>query len=461
MSICRTIALACLLSFHAAAEFSTRDYRFYKPVHTKAISMESIAAIPLDAEAYAQTADDYRDLRLALESTSSEIPFLLKKQTSTEIRYVDQPVPSQTLSLKELPANRLEIEVRLENAAHELHYLIIDTPMRNYEKRVSVYASNQPGQWQEIVRDQAIFDFSRYLDISRNRIELPAPKARYFKIVIDNVTDLATSAFTQFRREVRDGTAWSQIGQTMIQRRDFRIDRLIFGHRAKQEAAVYAREQDYPVVSFKATHNLDQKQTEIIVETNREPLTAFALQTPSRNFNREVRIQVRRKRNGAPASWTDIGRGTIGNLTFRNDLSSSLTVGFPETRAKTYRILVLNQDNPPLTIGNITGRGPLYRALLIAEPETAYRLYFGHENGTRPVYDTAIVLAALQREKQRQPVVLTLGPLTPNPDYRSSVSVFSFLESKLLLGGAVLLVLAGLSYGIVHALRNIGTIPEE
>ena len=119
---------------------------------------------------------------------------------------------------------------------------------------------------------------------------------------------------------------------------------------------------------------------------------------------------------GVQTDWVEVGRGTVVNIQFRAFHRAELQVDFPEQRQEHYRLEIENADNPPLEITRVEAEGTGYRLVFLRSEGRAYRLEYGSDTALAPTYDTAAVLASLNRGFH--PVTVKLGPQIPNPGYR-------------------------------------------
>jgi hypothetical protein len=449
------LALGVCVTSRGADAF--RACRFVKPLDAAQVTRDEIAAVPLDREVYAHTRADFADVRLR-QGDGPEVPFVLEKRRYPRTRFVDEQVPTQVEGLRELAGNRIEITVRVTRQTLPVAFIQVETPLRDYEKQVSVCGSQDAVQWTSVVSGQPIFDYSRYMDVRGNRIEMPNTAFAVYRVAIENVTDMQSSVFLELTRQVRGVEPISEQGRTVLERRDFRIDRLTLWGRRAVEGEAADVEVEYPIAGFEARVDATRKWTELRIQTSREPLCALELVTSSRNFSRRVRVQVRRQGPGTTEPWIDIGDGHIQALAFRGAAKSQLTLRFPESRAAEYRLLVLDGDSPPLDFTGATGMGKAYRAVFLAAPGHRYRLYFGNERAQLPAYDAAAVLGALTPQRAPGPVELSPGALEPNPAYGRRDGLSGLLENRMLFGAAIALVLAGLGWGLARALRRIDQI---
>ena len=155
--------------------------------------------------------------------------------------------------------------------------------------------------------------------------------------------------------------------------------------------------------------------------------------------------------------WVEVGRGTVVNIQFRAFHRAELKVDFPEQRQKRYRLEIDNADNPPLEITGVAAEGGGYRLVFLNSQGRAYRLEYGSDTAESPAYDTAAVLASLQRGYH--PVSVKLGPQAAIPGYREERSALAFLNSPVFLIVVIVIMVLVLAWALFRAGTRIKNLP--
>ncbi|NOY29313.1 MAG: DUF3999 domain-containing protein [Planctomycetes bacterium] len=138
----------------------------------------------------------------------------------------------------------------------------------------------------------------------------------------------------------------------------------------------------------------EAKQTFIYLASRREPLTTLSLVTPTRNFSRRGRVEIRQKSSTGNV-WRSIGSATLSHIDFRSLKKRSLRLPFSEQRETEYRIVIENRDSPPLAVSGVLAHGNCYEVVFLAKPKTEYRLAYGSRRLASPNFDTAALIASL------------------------------------------------------------------
>ena len=432
-------------------------FRFSREVRTGTLEREEIVAIPLDADVYAHTRDQTPDLRL-FDASGGEVPFLLEQVTATHRQTVRKPWTVRPASLKPLDEGGLEIVLTLDKDDPQPDGLTVATPLRDFEQRLRVFGSNDGQAWELLVPDVLIFDYSRFMDVESRDVRLPSSEYRRFQVVIDAVTAEQESELMELTRRLRSGAEVERVERVLRDRRPFRIDRIAFWRETIEERSAGATTAEYPVVKFTVTQDTEHKQTVVTVKTQREPLTAFQLKTPARNFNRAVSVE-RPEPRGVRTEWRQLGRAILSQFAFRELNREQMEVGFPETRSESYRLVIDNRDDPPLEITGVRATGNVYRMVHFADPGKEYRLAYGSDAVKAPSYDTTALAASLREDYK--PIVAELGKVAENTDVRPPSDFLALLNNPVLLIGGVCVLVALLGWGLYAAARRVDALPDD
>jgi len=425
--------------------------RYAKPIEGGVSVQEQILAAVLDVEVYSGTEPGFEDVRLAGDD-GVEMPYLIDVMTETRTRTIDRTCTGIVDTLTEKGDNRIEVVAHLPEKVHSPTSLSFVTPLRDFQHAIRVFGAGKTGEWQLLVPEGLIFDYSRFMDVKNLSVPLPANSCVRFRIEIGNVTDEQES---QLRSLTRHAAApGADVETVTVQRRPFRIERIVFGYSVDREEVKGNVKRDY--APAKIAVDEEGGNTVVSVVTHREPLTGFVLDTSSSNFRRIVRVEVPERRDGVER-WRLVGEGTVTRISFRGYNKESLQVTFQEQRSERYRVVIVNNDNPPLQVDGLVGRGNCYRLTFLASPSTEYNLYYGWPRAPEPSYDVAALVALLRQGQER--VEVFLGDQIENTSYRAQIS--NVLGSRVLFGAAVVLMVGALGWGLFKAGKRIEELPEE
>lgn len=451
--------LACMLSLPAtvlhAAE-PAREFRFSKRLERPRSSADEIVALTLDSDIYASTRAGYPDLRI-LDSADQEVPFELQQAVEYGQEIVREPLSPEVVSLHEA-GSAIEVQLRFPADARPQGLRFI-TPQADYERTVRIAGSTTGQDW-KLVTESLIFDYSRYMDVKNQEVTIPPNEFRHFKVTISNVVDERESPFKELSRTLRRGAEDERVERTVRERRTFRIDRFESWHDVTREGVRQNKTSAYKIVSSKVEQDSANKRTIVLIETRREPLFSFTLETVSRNFSRRASVEVPIVQ-GVQTRWVRIGEATLSNLSFRKYQHQQLGIDFPEHRERQYRIVIENEDNPPLDIQGVAASGNVYRAVFLAPQASPERVFYGSESARAPKYETAAVLASLRRE-DAQPVLAKLGPQLENSGYGPpQFALRRLLDNWLFLGSVIGVMVVVLGWSLYRAGRHASALPSE
>lgn len=454
-NLASTICLVLLLTWSCwgvARGESPDSFRYSRSLQLGDVADDEIVAFQLDSHLFEHTRRDYPDVRV-FDERSQEVPFQL---TPAQEFHVVQGPDRHELRVVALREQGTTIEVELQAADNKVtDGLTFHSPQIDFERSVSVFGSNDGATWTNLVSDAVLFDYTRYLDLRRVDIELPANKFKRFKVVIQEATDERESTFKQLTRSLRDGKEQQREESTIVERRTFRLERIegwktVVERRVRRPITV-----SYEVKAVEVKEDQGHKQTIVTVTTGQEPITRFKLVSASRNFSRRVRVELPVK-TGLQTQWRELSSGMISSVVFRNYRQETLTIDLPETREAVYRVVIENDDNPPLRIEGVEATGTAYHGVFLAGKKHLYRVAYDSETATSPIYETPVVLAALARE-DFQPLVVQLGAAADQPSVTGDqvLNLKSLLNNWFFLGTVIILMVIALSWSLYRASQRL------
>jgi hypothetical protein len=292
--------------------------------------------------------------------------------------------------------------------------LLLHSAQANYEKLISIHGSTDQQQWTLLTEAQPIFDYTRYIDVRNNRVNLPPGPWTFYRIDIANLAEDRKAVFTDVIRQVRGGEELVTETETArIRREPFRVDRLEWVVRDERVLAERPLLAQWKIAEFDVQQDESAKVSRIEFTTRRQPLVALWLFPEDRNFSRHVTVSGADE-SGDAAVWEGLAQATVSRIEtagqetrLRVDLGSA-------RRFRHYRIMLDNQDNPPLEITEVQAETETWEALFFA-PGGPLRLFFGGPLEQAPQYDIGAVLAA---SPGVEPQGWNLAPAEKNPAYR-------------------------------------------
>jgi hypothetical protein len=450
-----------LLAAIAASAFAAEPaFRYSKPLELPALQQDELLAVSLDRDVYAATREGLPDIRI-LTDGNMETSYLLRRVTITKAQSTRDYWAARTRSVRPLEDGGLEIILRLEREDPRPDGLRIVTPLRNFEQRVRVFSSEDGENWQPVGEDGVIFDYSQYMDFGNGDVSFPPSDRRNFRIVIDDVTREQESQLMNLTRQLRGGEEVRREERITIDRRPFRIDRVLFWREMVRDQSTGDRKIGYPVAGFHLENDPDAQQSIITVASRREPLTSFTLVTDSHNFSRHAVVEIEVSR-GIERTWRSIGSANLSRLDFRNLKREDLTIPFPESRQAKYRVVIDNRGSPPLVVTSVQAEGNEYQAVFLASvPQQSYALVYGSETAPPPDFDTAAISASLA--EGYQPTLVGLGKLVdaPGAGEPAEFSLSRIINNPLFLGGIAVLLVAALAWGLYRAGHRLDSLSQD
>ena len=139
---------------------------------------------------------------------------------------ISRSAPLPVTAFRELPGNRVELTVARDARAPQAAEIRLESGVRNFEKLVPVYGSTDGEAWTPLAKDQAIYDYTRFVDMRKDSIPVtPGPYALY-RIELGNIVERKDSPLVQIVRQTRGGN--SETESSSFLREPFRIERILF-----------------------------------------------------------------------------------------------------------------------------------------------------------------------------------------------------------------------------------------
>lgn len=447
------ISFLLLLSLTQSIALANFIQRYSRNIMMDEPERHAFVSVLLDAPVYSASHVDFRDLRL-IDEHGVETPYWLRKKASSKLVISRLPIRSEKANVQISAPEGFEITIALKPTTINADGLTIVTDQKDFEYIFQVLGSNDGEHWQVLVEQAQIYDYSRFMTFGKRDIKLPPNQYRHFKIIVDRAIKEQTSAFTELRRTLQGAYELERNETIDIHREPLHIKRIDFWHNKSETHADIEQRFDYPISNYTITHNKKKKTTLIDFEANLLPLKAIKLAVSTPNFSREAEVQVPVKQ-GIESRMQTIARGKLEALRFKSLKHERLTINFPEQRRQHYRIVLFDQDNPPLEINSVTGIGPGYQLLFIPQKGQHFRLQYGAEKAAKPIYDTAPIQALWRRGYHSSPA--ELGPVAPITVKDEGFNFIELLNSNLFLGlmlGGMVWVLSWCLYRVYQRMKE-------
>ena len=362
----------------------------------------ALAEVRLDAAVFAATQPGFPDLRV-FDGEHREIPFLIEPLVGPQERVVRQPVAARIGEIRELAGNRFEIRCDLESGAPAATAVEIRTPLRDFIRHVRVVGSADGQFWQPLAAAE-IYDYSRFLNMRRTVVPLPANECRAFILEVTGVSAERTEPFV--RLVAADGQPPARADE--MRQTPFQIGGIGFWQTAVAAAADAPVLQEWPPAGVAMGKDRAARTTEFILDARRAPLTQVELESTVRDFNRLVTVLV-----PDGARWRTVSDGVVTRVSVPEFATNDLVVRFPEQRADRLRVVVQHANAPAIKFTGIRAFGPSVRLVWIAAPAARYRLAYGNDLMEAAGHDVAPIRAALANGNVPEPWQLAPPPAPP------------------------------------------------
>ena len=228
------------------------------------------------------------------------------------------------------------------------------------------------------------------VNLRNNTITFPASTYRFFKVIINNYREEQESPLYQLTHEKRQGKGYSTVKKILNRREGIRIVKLELEQKLIRAVNEKMAKKTYEIkVESIEQHN---KVTEIIITTQRQPLTSFKLTSSSKNFSRRITVAYQ----GEKKRWYNLTTGVFEQIVVKGFKSTQATIDFHESRYVTYKITIDNLDNRPLENIVITANGNIYRALMLGRPLEEVELFYDGL-AAEPNYDINTTLSKITK----------------------------------------------------------------
>jgi len=447
--IAKILVLSVLLFPVYAA--NAPDPEFSRAVLGANSNQQSLMALKLDSEIYSHSAADFRDLRL-IDQDGVETPYQLQKISARKTLLQRDQLPGKIEALSKTADDGIAITVSLPPQAANADGLTLLTPQRDFEYRLQVEGSLDGNSWQNLVDNAAIYDYSRFAAISNREVGLPSNAFRYFKITVAKATQTRGTELLELTRSLQGNDEQQRSEKLQLRSEALHIDAVEFWHNRSEAVADAAVQFEYPLTAYKVSEDAEHQTSLIDIDIAAVPLTGFSLHSETPNYSRSAEVQIPH-RHSIDNHLQTIARGTLQALHFQDIHREQTTLTFAEQRQNHYRIVIHNQDNPPLTFSAISGQGNGYQLLFLGQAGKNYRLQYGNSRLVRPRYDIVAIQELLQRGFQ--PLSASLGEATVVAAEAVAFDFSRLLNSQWFLLVTIALMVLVLGWSLYRVLKRL------
>jgi len=399
----RVIFIFLIFSLLTMSGNGLKDYKYSGPIENPTIYGKP-SRIHLTSDLIRKSSNYPADIRL-FDGDGSVVPYVIYPN------YIPAEMTKE-IDLKTVAFDNKNgksvIVVELPQEKKKLTGVIIKTGAVDFVRNVVVEVETEDGKYKKIAEDK-VFDYSSKISLRKTVVSFPEMEMRKLRITIDDDNSSGDSGFS-----IAYKSAIVKVNDN--DKSSFRIG-IIAGVVGK----VSDRKVFYDSIDI----------TPLKVEINKERSSYFYIDVPNIDINniqiniqdnfyfRKVEVCEPRinKKNGKERCQ-NIGGGSIYKMPGMKQGESKISLN---TRsADRLKIVVRNDDNPPLKINGVKISWIRQHLYFITEQHKEYTIYTGGENIKRPVYDIARIIARPSSDKDILPEI-SLGSIVNNPAFIPSV----------------------------------------
>lgn len=367
------------LAITAAADYAGEEWRFFKPISLPSgTGAETLVEIVPDREVFAHALDGLADLRVIEGASETEVQYKLLVERGEQRR---GSISVTVRDLGHVPGDRTSFVADLNQQGVLHNEIEIRTSSRNFQRQVVVEGSQDAVAWAVLEAKAQIFDFTiseRNFTTRDTRVRYPPSTARYLRISIINAAEPPL--------EIAGAVAYFA-----------------------QELA--PQETEFAVSVIRREEDSEASETLVVLDLGSQglPTNRLVMATSQDNFYREVSLEG----SNDAATWTPVQRAaTLYAYNTPLFVGSELSVRYPEVGFRYFRLIIANEDNPPLPIDGVRAHGFLRKLIFAADAGSTYRLYYGNEAARAPSYELERVFPYLVTENLPE---AQLGVHSSNP----------------------------------------------
>ena len=459
------LAAVCL-----GAEGATGDasrFRYATPLVLPASAREELAELVLPPEAYRETRRDLADLRVVRTGGGEAVPCLVECVTGEREERVRQSVGLRMVRAEELAGGRFQVTLEREVSEQKVEPLcgvVIHTPLRDFERRVTVETSSDGDAWLPAVRDACILDLSSHADFSLKEIRLPAVTQRHLRLTVDRMDDVRAGASATVTTSAdAEGAVRSIERQIGEERRPFRIDRVdgwLEQARWVRDARTLVPREVRTFTEEPAELKARYAQARLVCfEAGRVPLERVRTRSAKSVLTLAYILFEKTDTPGVgDPGWRQVAAGEVTRIAFRDFVRERMEITLAESRAPAY-CLVFTDGKGAADVEVAGGSGSDYRVVFPYGAGQACTLLAGAPEASGPTGYGQEQIRLLVR-RGFKPVKARLDGWRENPAWRRPGGRFFSAEAAWLLPVAVALAVVVLGCAVAMALRRMPGQPE-
>ncbi|GEM_PF-2059957 len=370
------------------AEFTPSIWKYEKQVNIpETLSEGAYVKVSVDHELAEGAQDALGDIRV-IANGNEEVPYQITVM-NTEVREEYFPSTLRDLSTKD-GATMFILDLGQSGLVHD--HLSITTSSKNFKHKVSVSATDtalpvSDSRWRTLTTSGYMYNFSDSTSgftAGSGEVNYPPSTARYLRVTIE------------------EGEGSVVIVNTA------RVHKLV----ARQA------QEEQLTLQTSVTQNTEHKTTEILLDLGSSGILShrITLETQdTKNFSRQAIVTA----SDDGVSWQALGNGYVFGLVTPLFSGTQLSIPYQETRMRYVRVLIMNQDDAPVSWGDTATVDATVRAVVFAPTRgKTYAVLYGNQQSIAPRYDLARYFAYVESGTLE---TATLSPQKANPLYVAPV----------------------------------------
>ncbi len=341
------VFLGLLVPLFCSASFNLDSWKYFQEID---FSQDGLIKFELNREVFLNSQKDLADLRLA-DQKSREVPYYLA--VSRDSQKVESYSP-RLLNNTFVKGKYSSVILDTGEKEKIINRLGIITDSENFQRNVQVQASNDRNNWQTLLTDGYIYDYTD------EKGELKAG---------DTQLDFSDSAFRYYKIEISDPE-----GEPV----KIKDAKAFYYEQSEQNRVEYSPD-------YKISENREERKTEVLIDLGGAgiPVREVEFSFSQENFHRGVYVYAGRDKK----DWKFKGNGYIFRYNTSRFQGEKLKLNFSRSKTRYLKVVIDNKDNTPLTLKDLRVFYPIHRVYFQADPGKSYRLYYGNSRAEKVEYD--------------------------------------------------------------------------
>jgi uncharacterized membrane protein len=430
--------LAILATGQVRADFDAAQWERLREIETAGLEGPYVV-VTLDREILDRSRADLADLRV-IDRAGEEVPWVLWVRAGG-MEEVDHP--AGIVNRARLAGGEAVAEMRFEGKRTR-NRIVVGTNGSSFRRRVLVEGSDDGARWAILEDDGWVYRIPGRGDGESSAysvVDLPPNDFPRLRVTVFPMADDERTVAIEELRAVMTTERAALTEPLPVERHDRLVDpnrqtttiEIDFGYRHGRPAALAI---DFEEEAFQRPYRILGRNEERIVTQRGRTETGEPILKESEAPWQQLAAGRFRRMPAGPGSRKAVDQSRVR---------------FERAVARYLRVVIEDQDSPPLHIRGIAAEGLVQRIVFPRKAGGAYALHYGQPEARPPHYDLADVLPDLD---EAEPAAAVLGAPRDNPQHGHEPEA-PFTERNPWLFWLVLLVAALILAAVVF--RNVGS----